>query len=334
MDSIKLTGAQKAALIILSIPEEVSLKMLSMMNEEEIRQISINMSDLGWVSSEVIQDVASQFDEEVSKSSVLFGNLQNAEQLLEKAVGKDRASELISEVRGSSSSKTAWEKLGKVSEDMLANYLRNEHPQITALVLSKMPAENSAKILSIFDESLSFDIINRMLNITSIKKETLDKVEKILKSEFIITLGRTLKQDSFEMMAEVFNCFDRSTELKFMKLLEGYIPDAAEKIKNLMFTFEDFIRLDTRAIRSILMSVDKVKLIVALRGAKDDVKNLFLSSMSNRAANIIKEEIEALGPVRVKEVDEAQSFIVAVAKSLMVKGEIDLLDKSSKAQYI
>jgi len=333
MELAKLNGAQKAALVILSIPEETSLKLLSMMNEEEIRQISVNMSDLGWVSSEVIREVAGEFNEEVNKSSTLFGNLNNAEKLLEKAVGKDKAEELMGELKGPNS-KSAWERLGKVNEDMLANYLRNEHPQITALVLSKMPAENSAKILSIFHESLSFDIINRMLNITAIKKEILDKVEKILRSEFIITLGRTLKQDSFEMMAEVFNCFDRSTESKFMKLLERSLPDAAEKIKNLMFIFEDFVRLDARAIRLILVSVDKNKLIVALRGAKDDLRNLFLSSMSNRAANIVKEEIEALGPVRVKEIDEAQSYIVAIAKDLIVKGEIDLLDKSSKVQYI
>jgi flagellar motor switch protein FliG len=333
MELVKLTGAQKAALIVLSIPEEASLKLLSMMSEEEIREISINMSDLGWVSSEVIRDVANQFSEEVNKNSTFFGNLNNAEKLLEKAIGKDKAEELMNEIKGPNS-RSAWEKLGKVNEDMLANYLRNEHPQITALVLSKMPAENSAKILSIFPDNLSFDIINRMLNITAIKKEILDTVEKILRSEFIITLGRTLKQDSFEMMAEVFNCFDRSTESKFMKLLESYIPDAAEKIKNLMFTFEDFIRLDTKAIRLILKSVDKNKLIIALRGAKDDIKNLFLSSMSNRAANIVKEEIEGLGPVRVKEVEEAQSYIVMIAKELIVKGEIDLLDKSSEAQYI
>ncbi len=333
MDAIKLSGAQKAALVLLSMPEETSLKILSMMNEEEIRQISFNMADLGWVSTEIVKEVADQFNDEVSKNSVFFSNLNNAENLLEKAIGKDKAQELMSEIKGPQSH-NAWQKLGKVNEEMLAIYLRNEHPQITALVLSKIPAENAAKILSIFPEPLSFDIINRMLSITSIKKEILDKVEKILKTEFIITLGKTLKQDSFEMMAEVFNSFDRNTESKFMKLLENNTPEVAEKIKNLMFTFEDFIRLDQRAIRLILKNIDKSKLVIALRGAKDDVKKLFYSSMSNRAAKIIQEEIDALGPVRVKEVEEAQSSIVLIAKDLINKGEIDLLDKFAETQYI
>jgi flagellar motor switch protein FliG len=333
MDLAKISGAQKAALVLLSMPEDTSLKILSMMSEEEIRQISFNMADLGWVSSDVVKDIADQFNDEVGKSSTFFGNLNNAERLLEKAVGKDKAQELMGEIRGPSN-KSAWEKLGKVNEEMLAIYLRNEHPQITALVLSKIPAENSAKILSIFPENLTFDIINRMLNITSIKKEVLDKVEKILKSEFIITLGKTLKQNSFEMMAEVFNSFDRSTETKFMKLLENNLPDAAEKIKNLMFTFEDFIRLDQRSIRVLLKIVDKNKLVIALRGANEEVKNLFYSSMSQRATKIIQEEIETIGPIRVKDVEEAQNYIVLIAKDLIAKGEIDLLDKLSEAQYI
>jgi flagellar motor switch protein FliG len=333
MDLAKISGAQKAALVLLSMPEDTSLKILSMMSEEEIRQISFNMADLGWVSSDIVKDIADQFNDEVGKSSTFFGNLNNAERLLEKAVGKDKAQELMGEIRGPNN-KSAWEKLGKVNEEMLAIYLRNEHPQITALVLSKIPAENSAKILSIFPENLTFDIINRMLNITSIKKEVLDKVEKILKSEFIITLGKTLKQNSFEMMAEVFNSFDRSTETKFMKLLENNLPDAAEKIKNLMFTFEDFIRLDQRSIRILLKIVDKNKLVIALRGANEEVKNLFYSSMSQRATKIIQEEIETIGPIRVKDVEEAQNYIVLIAKDLIAKGEIDLLDKLAEAQYI
>ena len=328
----KLKGSQKVAIVLLSMSEENATKMFSMMSEEEIREVSHAMSHLGSVSPEVVDRILSQFISSVSGDNNYFGSLQTTKKLLEKVLDRDRVDALLEEIQGPQGRDT-WEKLGNVNEEILALYLRNEHPQTAALVISKMKAEHSAKVLSNLPEQFSFEVMVRMLNMGSVKKEVLDRVEKILRAEFISSISKTHKRDSFEMMAEIFNSFDRNSEVKFMTLLEGKFPEAADKIKNLMFTFEDLIKVDSKGIQTILRAIDKSKLTIALKGSSDKVKDLFLSNMSQRASRILQEELESLGPIRVREVDEAQSEIINVTKELISKGEIDLSDDESD-EYI
>lgn len=331
-DINKLKGPQKVAIVILSMSEENATKMFSMMSEEEIREVSHAMSHLGAVSPEVVDKILQQFITSVSGDTNYFGNLQTTKKLLERVLDKDRVDSLMEEIQGPQGRNT-WEKLGNVNEEMLALYLRNEHPQTAALVISKMAAEHSAKVLSNLPEQFAFEVIIRMLSMGSVKKEVLDRVEKILRAEFISTISKTHKRDSFEMMAEIFNSLDRSSEVKYMTLLETKFPEEADKIKNLMFTFEDLVKLDSRGIQILLRAIDKSKLTIALKGSSDKVKELFLSNMSQRASRIIQEELESLGPIRVREVDESQSEIVNIAKELISKGEIDLAEDESD-QYI
>jgi flagellar motor switch protein FliG len=168
----------------------------------------------------------------------------------------------------------------------------------------------------------------------AVKKDVLDGVEKTLRSEFISTLTKTQKYDSNELMAEIFNNFDRANEAKFMGLLEQKMPDQAEKIKNLMFTFDDLVNINQAGIQTLLRDIDKSKLTVALKGASEQVRNLFISNMSQRAAKILQEDMEALGPVRLKDVDEAQSAIVAKAKEMAAKGDIVIADDSGEDEFI
>lgn len=332
-DISKLKGVQKAAIVMLSMNEQNATKLFSLMSEEEIRDISHAMSHLGTVSPEVVDRILQQFIGSLSGDNNYFGSLHTTKKLLEKVLDKDRVETLMEEIQGPQG-KNTWEKLGNVNEEVLALYLRNEHPQTAALVMHKMTPENSSKVLSNLPDQFAFEVIVRMLNMGSVKKEVLDRVEKILRAEFISTISKTHKRDSFEMMADIFNNLDRNSEQKFMTLLESKIPDAADKIKNLMFTFEDLIKLDPKSIQNLLKAIDKSKLTISLKGSSDKLKELFLSNMSQRAARIIQEELESLGPVRVRDVDDAQSEIIFVAKELIAKGEIEVSEDSGGDEYI
>ncbi|MDX1917170.1 MAG: flagellar motor switch protein FliG [Rickettsiaceae bacterium] len=324
-DLSKLKGVQKAAIVLLSMSEQNATKVLAMMSEDEIKDISHAMSHLGVVSPEVVEKILNQFLNFFSGDSNYFGSINTTQKLLEKVLDKHRVDSLMEEIQGPQG-KNTWEKLGNVNEEMLATYLKNEHPQTSALVLSKMSAEHASKVLGHLSEEFAFEIITRMLAMGSVKKDVLDRVEKILRAEFISSISKTQKRDSYELMADIFNHFDRSSESKFMSKLEAAMPEDAEKIKNLMFTFEDLIKIDASGIQLLLRTVDKTKLTIALKGGSEKIKELFLSNMSQRAGRIVQEELEAMGPVKVKDVDEAQSLIITTAKNLITKGEIALSD--------
>ncbi len=332
LNSNQLTGTQKVAILLLSVSDEVASKLFAMMNEDEIRDVSHTMSGLGVISPGMVESVVQEFSDDIVGNSIFLGNLFTTEKLLSKVMEKDKVKALMEEIKGPQGRNT-WEKLANVNEDLLALYLRSEHPQTAALVLSKVAPEHSAKVMAILPEKFAFDVIMRMLNMGQVKKEVMERVEKILRAEFISSIGRTMKRDSCEMIAEIFYNLDRSSESRYMSMLEDAEPESAQKIKDLMFTFEDLVRLDSRGIQVLLTFVDKSRLSVALKGSSEEVRSVFFRNMSQRAARIIMEELEAMGPVRVREVDEAQSEIVKIVKDLVDKGEIDIA-VDGKDEYI
>lgn len=332
-DYRKLTGAQKAAIIMMSVDEENATKILSTMSDDEIKEISNTMSSLGTVSSEMVERLFLDFVENMSSSGVVVGTFDSTERLLLKALGKDRVDGIMEDIRGPAG-RTTWDKLGNVNEDILAAYLKNEYPQTIALVLSKIKADHAARVLGVFPEELSMEVILRMLGMEAVKKEVLDGVEKTLRVEFMSNLAKTQRRDTHEVMADIFNNFDRNTEAKFMGLLEQKNVESAERIRALMFTFEDLKKIDASGFQALMRGIPKEKLAVALKGASDTIKDLFFKSMSERAMKLLKEDMEVLGPVRLKDVDEAQMAIVAVAKDLAAKGEIVIAGDSGEDQLV
>ena len=332
-DARKLTGAQKAAIILMSVDEENATKILAMMSDEEIKEISNTMATLGTVDANLVERLFVDFVDSMSSSGVVVGTFDSAERLLMKALGKDRVDNIMEDIRGPAG-RTTWDKLGNVSEEVLATYLKNEYPQTIALVLSKIKADHAARVLAVFPEELSLEVIQRMLGMESVKKEVLDGIEKTLRVEFMSNLAKTQRRDTHEIMAEIFNNFDRNTESKFMGLLEQNNSEAAERIRALMFTFEDLQKIDPAGIQNLLRGVDKDKLATAMKGASDAIKDLFFKNMSERAAKLLKEDMEAMGPVRLKDVDEAQMSIVSVAKDLAAKGEIVIAGDSAEDQLV
>ena len=320
-DYRSITGPEKAAILLMALSEEQAAKLFGQMDDEEIKEISQVMAGLGTVSSNIVERLFVEFAEQVSSTGSLVGSLDSTERLLTKVLGEDRVSDIMEEIRGPAG-RTMWDKLANVNEQVLANYLKNEYPQTVAVILGKIQQGHAAKVLGTLPENFAMEVVMRMLRMEAVKKEIEKDVERVLRTEFMSNLARTSRRDSHEMMAEIFNHLDRSTESRFLSALEERNKDAAEKIRALMFTFEDLSRLDPSGVQSLLRAVDKGKLTVALKGASEGLKDLFFSNMSERAAKLLREDMQSAGPVRLKEVEEAQQALVQTAKDLADRGEI------------
>tara|TARA_B100000686_G_scaffold341780_1_gene419717 strand:+ start:267 stop:1280 length:1014 start_codon:yes stop_codon:yes gene_type:complete len=320
----QLTGQQKAAVLMLALNEQQSVALFTKMDEEEIMEISQAMANLGKMDSDIVEAVFREFIIRLSSTGSLIGTYEGTERILRQVMG-DGADNFMEELRGPAG-RTTWEKLGNVNEEMLAAYLKNENPQTVAVVLSKLDHDHAARVLSVLPEESAMEVINRMLSMEGVRKEILQTVENTLRTEFMSNLARTSRRDPHESMADIFNNFDRATEKKFLENLEESNSDSADRIKSLMFTFEDLNKLDPGSIQVLLRSVEKDKLGIALKGASEDLRDLFFSNMSDRAGKILREDMEALGPVRLRDVDEAQGDMVTVAKDLSDRGEIMIAD--------
>lgn len=328
-----LTGTEKAAIFMLSIGEDHTAKLFEFMDDEEIMEISQTMASLGKVSANIVERLFVDFAEQMSSTGSLIGTLDSTERLLQKVLGKDKVDSIMEEIRGPAG-RTMWEKLGNVNEEILASFLQKEYPQTVSVVMTKIAPDHAARVLALLPEGFAMEVINRMLKMEAVQKEVLDDIERTLKTEFMSNLAKTARRDSHEMMAEIFNSLDRSAEQRFMESLEENEPDSAEKIRSLMFTFEDLIRLDPSSIQAVIRAADKDKLPAALKGATDAVKDLFFSNMSERAAKILKEDIAAMGPVKLRDVEEAQMAIVIVTKDLEARGEVQIAGDSDDDQLI
>jgi flagellar motor switch protein FliG len=328
-----LSGAEKASILMLSLGEEHSARLFALMDDEEIKEISTTMANLGTVASSIVERLFVDFVDQISATGSLVGTHESTERLLAKVLGGERVSAIMEEIRGPAG-RTMWDKLGNVNESVLANYLKNEYPQTVAVVLSKIKSEHAGRVLTQLPESFGMEVIMRMLRMESVQKEVLDDVERTLRNEFFTSLDRTNRRDAHELIAEIFNSLDRSTESRFIAALEERNRDSAERIKGLMFTFEDLSKLDSGAIQTLMRGADKEKMPIALKGASETLRDLFLSNMSERAAKLLREEIAAMGPVRLKDVEEAQSNLVSVAKDLAARGEIIISDGSAEDELL
>ena len=328
-----LTGAERAAIVMLSLGEDHSERIWQMMDEEEIKEVSQVMSNLGSVSAGLIEKLLVDFVSQMSGTGSLMGSYESTERLLARMLPGEKVGGIMEEIRGPAG-RTMWDKLANVNETVLANYLKNEYPQTVSVVLSKIKPEHAARVLGALPEEFALEVVQRMLRMESVQKDILDKVEQTLRVEFMSNLARTAKRDAHEQMAEIFNNFDRQTESRFITALEERSRDAAERIKALMFTFEDLAKLDPGSIQTLLRNVEKDKLGLALKGATDGLRDVFFSNMSERAGKILRDDMEAMGPVRLKDVDEAQMRMVNVAKDLANKGEIMIAGGSAEDELV
>ncbi len=329
----ELQGDEKAAVLLLALGPDFGKPIWEELDEIEIRQLSRAMVRLGSITQQMLDELLIEFVTSVSSTGSISGNPDSTEALLLSFLPSERVDTIMEEIRGPAG-RNMWEKLSNVQEDILANYLKNEYPQTIAVVLSKISTDHASRVLSVMNEELALDVVQRMLDLDPVQKEILEKIENTLRTEFMSTLSHTQRRDSHEQMAEIFNSFDRQTEARFMTSLEDNNRESAERIKELMFTFEDLSRLDATAIQTLLQAIDKKDTALALKGANDNVKEFFFSNMSARAAKLLKDDMEAMGPVRLKDVDEAQGRIVSAAKDLAAKGEIIIAKNNGSEEMI
>jgi flagellar motor switch protein FliG len=332
-DLRSLSGQERAAILILSLGEEHTSKIFSMMDDEEIKEISQTMANLGTINSSIVERLFVDFADTISATGSLVGTYESTERLLQQHLPADRVGNIMEEIRGPSG-RNMWEKLSHVHEEVLANYLKNEYPQTVAVVLSKIKAEHAARVLALLPENFAMEVIMRMLRMEAVQKEVLNDVEKTLRTEFMSNLARTNRRDAHEMMADIFNNLDRTTETRFITALEERNKDSAERIKALMFTFEDLSRLDSGGIQTLLRATEKDKLSIALKGASETLRDMFFGNMSERAAKLLREDMAAMGPVRLRDVDEAQMYMVQMAKDLAARGEIVISDNKGGDELI
>ena len=317
----QLDGAERAAVLLLTLGQEYGEVIWEELDDEEVKEISLAMSRLGSISVGTVEQLLVDFVGQMTASGSLTGNYSSTENLLTKFLPEDRVHHIMEEIRGPAG-RNMWEKLSNVQETILANYLKNEYPQTVAVVLSKIDPEHAASILSILPEDFALEVVERMLRMESVQKDILDKVESTLRSEFMSSLSQTSRRDAHQMMADIFNNFDRQTEGRFLTAMEEEDRESAERIKSLMFTFEDLAKLDSASVQTLLRHIEKDQLALAMKGASDTVRDFFFTNMSERAGKMLREDIEVMGPVRLKDVDEAQAAMVNTAKDLSVKGEI------------
>ena len=283
-----LDGTSKAAMLMLSVGEEQAMRLFAMLDDDEIKDLSQAMASLGKVDADLVERLFLEFTESFSKTGSLTGSYESTERLLMKAMPKDRVDSIMEEIRGPAG-RTMWDKLGNVSEEVLASYLKNEYPQTVAVVLSKIRADHAARVLEMLPDDFGLEVVMRMLRMEVVQKEVLEGVEKTLRTEFMSNLARTNRRDAHEMMAEIFNNLDRQNEDKYLNALEDNNRDAAERIKALMFTFEDLRKLDPSGVQTLLRGVDKDKLGVALKGASHlcGAKNFPMSRIRPVAVGLV-----------------------------------------------
>ncbi|MCX7337891.1 MAG: flagellar motor switch protein FliG [Alphaproteobacteria bacterium] len=328
------SGTERAAIIVLSLSHERASALFKLMSTEEIRQISQAMITLGKVKGGNVEEVYLGFIEEMPSADTLIGSLENTEKLLLESLGQEKADMIMDEVRGPSG-RTLWDKLANVNEEVLANYLKGEYPQTVAVILSKIKPTNAAKVLDLLPEELSCEVCYRLLKMGTVHKEFLKELEEVLQQDFMQNLVRSSGRNNYESVAEIFNHLDRGTEKRLLEGIEKLDLGASEHIKALLFTFDDVMKLDSVAVRVLLSNVDKRKLAIAMKGLVENQRELFYRNMSERARKLLADDISQMGPVRVRDVEEAQSYIVMITKDLAANETIMLIDpRDSKTKLI
>ncbi|MBO9713493.1 flagellar motor switch protein FliG [Sphingomonas sp.] len=324
----KYSGAQRAAALMLVLGKEHGKPIWDQLSIEEVKELSSTIASLGRVPSEIVDHLLVQFSSEVSSMASMHGSYESAERLLHGMLPEGKVREIMEDIRGPSG-RTMWDKLSNVSETVLAGALKQEYPQTVAVILSKLRSDHAARVLSELPRDFATDVILRMLRMDTVQKDVINQVEQTLRTEFMTNLSRSQKRDPHESMAEMFNALDRATEEAMLAALDTKAPESAERIRALMFTFEDLANLLPAAVAVIVRNADKRQMALALKGAPEGLKQLFFGAMTERAAKLMREDMSAMGPIRARDCEEAQSGLVRLAKVLADRGEILLVDPKS-----
>lgn len=319
----ELTGKEKAAILLISLGPDASAELYKFLSEEEIEKLTLEIANVRRVDQSVKDDIVEQFYQiAMAQDYITQGGIGYAKTVLEKALGKENAMSIINRLTSTLQVKP-FDFARKADPNQILNFIQNEHPQTIALVLSYLNPTQSGQILSELPQDMQADIARRIALMDRTSPEVINEVEHILERKLSTTVTQDFTQTGgIEAVVEVLNGVDRTTERTILDALEVHDPELAEKIKKRMFVFEDIVTLDNRAIQRIIRDVDNEDLILSLKTASEEVKDIVFQNVSQRMAETIKEEMEFMGPVRLRDVEEAQTRIVSVIRRLEDAGEI------------
>ncbi|MDQ0161734.1 flagellar motor switch protein FliG [Aeribacillus alveayuensis] len=319
----KLTGRQKAAILLISLGPDISASIYKHLTEEEIEKLTLEISSVRKIEAEKKEEVIEEFHEiALAQDYITQGGIGYAKQLLEKALGEQKAERIIERLT-SSLQVRPFDFARKADPTQILNFIQNEHPQTIALVLSYLDSSQAGQILSSLPHDMQADVAKRIAVMDRTSPEVISEVEQILEKKLSSTVTQDYSETGgIETVVEVLNKVDRSTEKTILEALEVQDPELAEEIKKRMFVFEDIVTLDNRSIQRVIRNVENEDLLLALKVASEEVKEVIFKNMSTRMAETFREEMEYMGPVRLREVEEAQSRIVSVIRTLEDAGEI------------
>ncbi|MBK5445906.1 flagellar motor switch protein FliG [Peribacillus sp. TH24] len=318
-----LTGKQKAAILLISLGPDVSASVYKHLSEEEIERLTLEISGVRKVDSQDKEEILEEFHNiALAQDYISQGGIGYAKQVLEKALGTDQAAAIINRLT-SSLQVRPFDFARKADPGQILNFIQNEHPQTIALILSYLDPTQAGHILSELPQEVQADIARRIALMDSTSPEIINEVEQILERKLSATVTQDYTQTGgVEAVVDVLNGVDRSTERTILDALETQDPELAEEIKKRMFVFEDIVTLDGRAIQRVVRESENEDLKLSLKVASDEVKEIVFRNMSKRMVETFQEEMEYMGPVRLRDVEEAQSRIVAVVRRLEETGEI------------
>lgn len=323
MASKGLKGYEKAAIVLMSMDEAAVSDMLKGLHDDELEALATAFSRLQKVPKEQVEEVMSDFNKQVSTSDeYVYGDEEFLKKAMEKAVGPQKAREIIGR---SLESFTGIESLRRLDAKTIANFLKGEHPQTLALILSNIDPEQASQVVPLLPEEYQAEIILRMASMDGVPPAVLKEVEEVIRNNFQdAAISRDRAAGGLEAVANILNLVDKGSEERIMGAVDSKDPDLAEAIRKLMFVFEDLARVDDKSIQTLLKEISTDELAVALKSVSEEVKQAFFRNMSERAAQIMQEDMEAKGPVRLSEVERAQQEIIKVARNLEAEGKIIL----------
>ncbi len=321
---MNITGAEKAAILIMTLHDEQVVKnIFSKLDQNEIYEISLAMTNLGNIESDQVEKVLIEFAHDLNQSLQIVGNVKNAERLLKKVLDDNEYGKIIDKIRNANADST-WEMISSMDDLSVAQFIKHEYPQTSALILSKLPGQKTAKILKLLSQEYSIEVLRRIAHLDTIKQETLNRVEQVIQNEINSRSSQFNKSDNISIIAEIFNNFSKEEEGILMGALKEKDPEIAEKISKNMLSFEDLLLLKEGAILAITQKIENNTLVMALSGATQPIRDIFLNTMSQRVARMISDEIESGSRFSKKDIAEAQSSILRAVKGMINDGSITL----------
>ena len=318
-----VAGRQKAAILLVSLGAEASAAIFKHLRQEEIDELTLEIAGIGHVPPERKTAVVEEFYEvALAQEYIAEGGLDYANAILEKALGPEHAQEVMARLSGAIQV-SPFEFLRQTDATQILNVIANEHPQTVALILAYLPSDTAAQVLSSLPESQQTDVATRIALMDRTAPEVIREIERVLERKLSSVINQDLTSaGGLKSLVDLLNQVDRGTERTIFEALEGEHPALAEEVRRMMFLFEDIVTLDDRSIQQVLREVDTKELAIALKGTRDEVKDTIFRNMSERAATNIREDLEFMGPVRVKQVEEAQQKVVEIIRKLEESGQI------------